>query len=353
MTKSLLLFFTVCHTALANFEVYLKEPNQIPLYAQETNVWCGAASAQMMLEGFPGNVDHVYKQKFIWDTIQPLKVETSWYTDPDGLKAVMGALGGDSNWAVRCSKTAAPLAKSVLRNLADRKYPTTVLVYGSAHWIVLIGATTDVDPGTAAAVTLEKVEAHDPWKAQHVLVSGTTWFQKYWYGPARERGKWSGCFVAVEENTNTQRAEPDYELRVKPAVVDGAPISPEESLRLAKSHLAKLVSENPSFSALSPLKLSAPRLVSHDRGSYYLISLGDTGAIMLNAYTGDWEGLSQFGKPVPVAERREPGTWYFTPSQESPSPFFPVYRIQDQRGVRYVDYEGKTTTALHKMVPGS
>jgi hypothetical protein len=360
MSKHLLVLLSLCHTAFASFEVYLKDANQIPLYAQETGVWCGAASAQMMLEGFPNGEDHVYKQKYIWDTIQPLKVETSWYTDPDGLKRVMDALGGDSNWEARCSQTSAPLMKSSLRNLADRKYPIAVLVYGSAHWIVLIGATTDANPGTSDAINLEKVEAFDPWKAQHVLVSGTVWFQKYWTKPARTRGKWSGCYVAIQENTNTARDDRPLEIRVKAPTTRGIPISPQESLRLARKHLERLTAGSSRFSALSRQALFAPKLVSHDRGSYYLIALGDTrsrlttGALMLNAYTGEWEGLSQFEKtPHYAGERSAQGDWFFTPSQESPSPFFPLYRTQTKGGVSYVSFDGKTHAELHPMTPGS
>lgn len=364
MSKKLLLFFLLSHRALASFEIYLKEANQIPLYAQETSVWCGAGSAQMMLEGFPENVNHVYKQRYIWDTIQPLKVETSWYTDPDGLKAVMGVLGGESNWEVRCSKSSAPFMKSLVRNLYDRKYPITVLVYGSAHWIVLIGATTDSDPSHPSAVTLEKVEAHDPWKAQHVLVSGTTWFQKYWYEPARNRSKWNGCYVAVQENTNTSReslaAEGTVEMKVPAPVINGTVISPEESLKQAKVHLTRIVSENTAFSSLAKQELFEPRLVSHERGTYYLVSIGDKdsrvihGGLMLNAHTGEWEGLSRFEKTRQhLPEKAADGDWFFTPSQESPSPFFPLYRTRGEGEVRYVDYAGRTFTELHPMVPGS
>lgn len=361
MRQIFVLALLACQAGFASYDMYLKDANKIPLYAQETNVWCGAASAQMMLEGFPGGVDHVYKQRYVWDTIQPLKTETSWYTDPDGLKNVMDKLGGDSKWAVECSKHgSARLMLSVLQNIRQTQFPVTVLVYGSDHWIVFIGATTDVDPDMAMMVTLEKVEAFDPWKAQHVLVSGTTWFQKYWYGPARTRGKWSGCFVAVKEISNLKRSQPTFNIRVKSPVTDGEVLTPDEILGKAKQHLSRLVSEKPSFAALSKLELFTPRLVTHSNGSYYLISLGNAdtkllkGALMINPYSGEWEALSQWEKENPyVTERTPNGEWFFTPSQESPSPFFPVYRFQTRNGLRYMDYEGKVSDELKKMIPGS
>jgi hypothetical protein len=245
--------------------------------------------------------------------------------------------------------------------MAKNQYPITVLVYGDGHWIVVIGVTTDLDPNTSSSVVLQKIEANDPWQAQHVLVSGSTWLQKYWYSPAKARGKWDGCYVAIREISTLE--ERDFELRFQASEPQTTLITPRQALRKAKKHLAQQIAENASFSELAKESFLEPRLVNHPSGLYYLIPLGSpvthlsSGAMMLNAYSGEWEGMSHFKEKVRYLDVKHlpRGKWIFSPSKESPSPFFPAYEVEAEvfGSPVYLNQDGKMTHELHALQPGS
>ena len=349
--------------AFALHEVYLKEPNKIPLYAQQTNVWCGAATAQMMLEGFPNDKNHVHPQKTIWNKIQTLKVE-SWYTDPDGLERVLDHYGTGTQWRAHCVKDSKALMRFMVANITESQYPVGALVYGAGHWISVIGATTDVHPYSLSGATLEKIEAHDPWKGQHVLVSGSTWFEKYWYKPV-DFGKWRGCYLIVHEKSQYQRtpwAHIDFD---KPTSANQTRFfEPAELKQRANQYLSQFGSELDHFH-LAKLDALEPMLVRHERGDYYLVPMGDShsgvsqGAVMINAHSGEWEGLSRFAEPHRYLSRTKALTgidtkrlaqsdWIFSPSEQSRSPFHPALRLQSDRNESpiYVNQDGIKSTSL-------
>jgi len=102
---------------LAQHDVYLQIPNTVPNYCQENIIWCGAATCQMLLEGYPGGVEHPFPQAEIWDTILVYKddPEVNWATDPDGLREALMIFGGDPgvNWAIHKNANAQSLMYNV------------------------------------------------------------------------------------------------------------------------------------------------------------------------------------------------------------------------------------------------
>jgi len=71
----LLIGFTL--PALAQYEVDLS--GNVPLYVQEECCWCGAASGQMIMDGYPDPVDRLYhEQEDIWDAIQVNNIDAGW-----------------------------------------------------------------------------------------------------------------------------------------------------------------------------------------------------------------------------------------------------------------------------------
>jgi hypothetical protein len=64
-----LIVVALASTVLAQHEVYLETPNTVPSYCQENEIWCGAGTAQMILEGYPGGAEHPFPQTHIWSRI--------------------------------------------------------------------------------------------------------------------------------------------------------------------------------------------------------------------------------------------------------------------------------------------
>ncbi|NTW77788.1 MAG: hypothetical protein HGB33_08500, partial [Syntrophaceae bacterium] len=57
----------------------------VPDYPEEATNWCGAASAQMIMEGYPAGSCSLL-QEDIWLSIQSYKTEAMWDADPEGMR---------------------------------------------------------------------------------------------------------------------------------------------------------------------------------------------------------------------------------------------------------------------------
>src|SRR5438270_1818793 len=137
-------------------------------HSEEALTWCGAAAGQMVVSGYPGG-SCVQIQADMWDAIQTAKVESSWDTDPAGLRSAMTTLcplppGG--HWSIFADPSAASLMYSVARWMKLRHYPVAAvlntnphnaLVSHREHWDTIKGIVTDLDPTTNPAVTLQFV----------------------------------------------------------------------------------------------------------------------------------------------------------------------------------------------------
>ncbi|MEZ4752094.1 MAG: hypothetical protein R3B54_16100 [Bdellovibrionota bacterium] len=210
-------------------------------------------------------------------------------------------------------------------------------------------------PMMSMVLKLKTVEAHDPWEAQHVLVAGDAWLKKYW-NETGSSGKWRNCYVAVHEVEARSKASlANATIVTDPHPTQGTYLSSEKALQKAKEHLVRITEERRSFNGLANAKLFEPMLVEHEEGDYYLIPIGkeqngtSLGALMVNAYSGAWEGISQFQKPIRYRSQRQAGRWLFQPSEESRSPFHPVY----QTATNYIDFNGKSSQQLHALGLGN
>ncbi len=138
-----IIVFALVGNVSAQHNVYLQTPNTIPSYCQETNIWCGAATAQMILEGYPGGVEHPFTQTHIWNTIQGHldDLGVNWATDPDGLRDTLMDLGGDPgvSWNIHTNSNAQSLMYSVVYWMTRRHFPTAALVFGWQHWVMIDG----------------------------------------------------------------------------------------------------------------------------------------------------------------------------------------------------------------------
>ncbi len=199
LTLAGIMVLIIVGSASAAHDVYLETPNSVPSYCQETNIWCGAATTQMILEGYPGGIEHPFTQTHIWNRIVAHRDDlgVNWATDPDGLRDTLMELGGDPgvSWNIFPNSNAQSLIYSVTYWMTQRHYPTAVLVYGFQHWVMIDGFTTNVDPTTNTTVNLQSIEIVDPWNPPcstatsggvRSLMSGSNWYSNYWYTPGNK-----------------------------------------------------------------------------------------------------------------------------------------------------------------------
>ena len=212
INASVFILFSVFTLNFAQHHVYLEVPNSIPCYCQESNIWCGAATSQMILEGYPGGIDHTYTQTHIWNVIQNHKDDTAvnWATDPDGLKEALMDLGSGSgvNWEIFPNSSAQNQMYSIAYWMSQRLYPTAVLVWGFQHWVTITGFTTDVDPRTNSSVNLQFIEYFDPWNnpcptatsgGVKSWITGSAWYNMYYPESGYSQSKWHNNCIAVIE----------------------------------------------------------------------------------------------------------------------------------------------------------
>lgn len=372
--------------AWAQHQVYLETPNSIPSYCQETNIWCGAATGQMILEGYPGGVEHPFTQTHVWNRIQAHRddLAVNWATDPDGLRDTLGELGPEGHWVIFSNTDAGALTYAMTYWMTRVRYPTAALVYGFQHWVMIDGFTTDQDPTLTGSVTLQWIEIVDPWDPPcpaatsggvRQLMTGSNWYTNYWYAAGNiAASKWNGKFVAVVEPPPTPGV-----ARAPRQVEEGTVITASQARERAVGYLRELpLKERPSFARLLRHTALAPLLVSRERKGYYIVPIGyeegqvSQGAILVNAYNGELQEVALFERPftyLPESRAVRLALSYlcacslpptttvsarliFQPSEQTKSRLLPVWEIRAARKLAYVTQDGRIFDKLTPLAPG-
>jgi hypothetical protein len=305
----------------AEHTIYLRDSNTIPSYCQQDQDWCGAAVGQMILEGYPA-AEHPFDQPGIWQKIESNRDDSTvaWLTDPEGLQRTLMQLGGDSNvnWSVLNDTDASRLMHSIGYWMTKNQFPVAAMVdptgasiYGSfQHWVVIEGFVTDLDPVTNQVIELKSVDIVNPAPpcgtdinrgGIRSTVDSATWYSFYWRVPGNYAGsKWDGNYVAVVEPPLTSGVS---KAPKKALLEQGSVISKNKALELAAKWLKTMSFDN-KYPVLKNVIVSNALLVNETFRGYYLVPLIDksqkdnVGAIIINAYNGDFEEIGVFQKPI-------------------------------------------------------
>jgi hypothetical protein len=370
------------YNASAQSSVYLEVPNSVPSYCQETNIWCGVATTQMILEGYPGGIEHPNTQAYIWSRIVAHRDDAgvSWATDPDGLKETLMEIGGDPgvNWVIHPNANPQSLMYSVAYWMARRQFPVAVLVYGFQHWVMIDGFTSDVDPLTNPTINLQFVEIVDPWNPPcpvassggvRSLMTGSNWYTNYWYSPGiYPASKWNGNYIAVIEPPQTEGV-----AKARMQAVKGKIISEKEARSRADALMKQFQFEKKQkrYEVLRGTISLKPVLINQKNKGYYLVPLGYKdgelcqGAVLLNAYNGEFQEVGTFLKPMKYLSQNQAkiialnylcgckdmkkvikAELIFKPCVETQSRFLPVWMIKIDKRIVYVTQEGRVIEQL-------
>ncbi|WP_372364436.1 hypothetical protein [Candidatus Uabimicrobium sp. HlEnr_7] len=364
----------------AQHRVYLRQSNTIPLYSQQTDYWCGAATTQMLLRGYPNGKEHAFDQTHVWDTIQKYKVETGWASDPEGMKGALNNLA-DSHvggfwqifWWKKGYNPGPNLMYWIARGMTELKFPAHATVYGHGHALVVTGLTTSKNPVNVPSgpINLINIEVHNPWppnKGEKVYMTGSHWYSRYFYPPnSPSNSKWSECMLAtvhIAKNSNAFKEElpiTQGPVLVAPKLQKQGEVISTAVAKLKMHEVLKGKIRESDQQILGGLTMLQPILVNKNHQGYYLIPFGNvrtnesSAAIILNAYTGDFEAMSVFGKPFFYLNEREYRVKninieaVFSPSKECRSPFTPLWKsVSSFDEAVYYDYEGNIVT-LEKL----
>jgi hypothetical protein len=383
----------------------------VPLYGQEQCIWCGAASAQMIRNGYPNPADCLYfTQLYLWNTIQLHNstdpADAAWATDPHGLRGCLQTLSpAGVHWSEFANTNRDTLLFAILYWMNRLNYPCAVLINNGGHWVVIVGFVTDVEPVAGSTPTLQTIQYYDPEPhnvGTDTIMTGAQWFSGPWNGAIIYSGTWYNKYVAIVEPPREKG-----EVRVK-AVKKIAKklLSPAQAVKYAKRWIVEMrLAEQDKYRMLGRKDVSAlePMLVHEeapgrqikkveklktrprikDVPSYYIVPFGFKGEIgerkeqmsrvcvLVDAYTGQLNEVTAFGQPVryllkeeaieivsAAMQTKQKGirdadvALMFQPSDITHVRTWPFWRVKIGQRTVFVDQLGKLYGKLLPSVPG-
>ena len=191
----------------------------VQYHQQDTDYYCGAACAQMVLEqcgsGLLNQVG-LYNDNHSHST-----TESGWYSAPDGVAWTMNARQSGRYFVLDALNTEDAISRMIAWTIHHYRVAPIAMVYGSAHWIVVRGYTASATPQNSGDVgySISGLDINNPWPPtpspgpppphtggdvcgsggnrgvadEHISYS--TWKSTYMTGVPG--GHWSGKFVAV------------------------------------------------------------------------------------------------------------------------------------------------------------
>ncbi|MGD9006950.1 MAG: hypothetical protein PVG41_03460 [Desulfobacteraceae bacterium] len=369
-----------------------------PYYTQDTSYYCGAASAQMILDSENLGI-YVSPQSSIYNYIHSHNICAGWASDPEGLKDGLNHFAGGAAWFTWYAPTGQDDGNNKLAYTIDRYgVPPAALTYGSAHWVVVRGVVTSDQPTIAPAYDIYFFGVNDPWYGATSL-GGDKWIDiRTWNDEVFTGGSWCGApggprFISVVDPEPPTEAKISYPAMQKRRTVV---YKSEEIEEMAANFLEKILSskafreyyDDNTIKNLSLSSIGTAKLVSRldlEKEAYYTVPLiaknGERrsmvqGALLFDAYRGQFKEMSVVDKAVSYVlvdnedyarklfdkqyDMRSKGVTKLTdfdlvwlPSKESRSPFHPfwqakgVTKYSDKPMVlAYMDQEGKLFDGL-------
>jgi len=340
-------------------------------HSEEALTWCGAATGQMILSGYPGTPCNVL-QADVWSSIQANKAESMWDTDPAGLRGALmdqSICTSGAHWTAGFSSSNAPSVMwAVAKWMKLMHYAVGVVLDTDGHnaisshkehWVVIKGIVTDLDPTTASTVALLYVLVVDPAPDNlgdpplERFLTGSQWYSEF-KTVTLAGSAYNGRFVALIEPPQVLGT-----AGARPRVVRGVIISPQRAVAAAQRALTADLSRAEVFRNVATLRAGEPLLVNPHGGAYYYVPFGNNLAVLINAYTGEFMEAARL-KPRPIlakadalaiarrfAGRARPSTVDATlVARDGVSPYFPAWNVAVDGEQVLVDISGKARKVM-------
>lgn len=298
----------------------------VSYHQQDTDYYCGAACAQMVLKSIGAGIidqDQLYNDNHSHSTI-----ESGWYTAPDGLTWTLNNLYPPTfhSWFVLDSLSSEPLiSQKIVWTIHHYKVAPVALVFGSQHWIVVRGYTASAPPANAGdfSFSIESFDINNPEPPTpgglnpalapppphsdgdgcgtggsrgiaDENIAYATWQSDYMTGVPG--GYWGGQFVAVcdPDPPPTRTGKPGR--RFSPYLPEGRLFAPRDAAMQAQTGLESYgLVRRPAIRELSSAKPGEPVLVQRlDRPDefYFIVPFhlnqATPLAVIVDARRGDY-----------------------------------------------------------------
>ncbi len=296
-----------------------------PYYTQTTSYYCGAASAQMILNSENLGI-WVSSQATLYNYIHSHNACTGWASDPKGLRDVLNLYGNPHSppaYFAYYTPSSQDDGNKKLSYTIDRYgVPPTVLIYGCAHWIVVRGTITSDQPTTTPTYTINGFFVNDPWYGSSSLgenkyIDISSWNADYFTGCGWCGSPGGNKFISVVDPKPPPEVTVRYP-RVRPRRDQIIP--PEEILRFAREIVDMLGGQREfherfaeGLEVMRSSQMVKPLLVQRsdrDRQAYYIVPFNreaeTAGAMLLDAYSGQLMELTYVPRPIRYLPDFEP-----------------------------------------------
>jgi hypothetical protein len=326
---------------------------QVAYHQQDTDYYCGAACAQMVLDSIGAGLlgqDGLYTDNHNntnWDQnlFDAFGNKIEWATPPDGLEWTLNDREPGGYYFVEYPLSSEDaISRKIAWTIEHYNVAPCALVLGAAHWIVIRGMDLSNAPISSGDTnyTINSFRVNDPWPPvpswnmvtrtrdmtlvpppphsgtdncgtggnrgqADVVITYTQWKNTYMTGANyHANGHWQGLFVAVcDPDPPATRRGPSIR-RVRP--FDGKRlISRDQVSRLAMEIVKErqLPQDEPWRKSLKGVRPAGPVMVQRlDRldDYYYIVPLvsgkqAATAALVLDARFGDFQQAISFPKP--------------------------------------------------------
>jgi hypothetical protein len=398
------------------FEVDLK--TQVTPHGSMNPNWGGAACCQHAMTGYPPGATSCYiPQSTIWDYIQANNREPGigpwgygWYSDPFAITKTLNDLcPPEHHWVDVSGTDKYTVLYTLFKWMANYKYVSLVCVFAHDYWSTLVYYRTSDDPRFVNNPTLDLIGLYEPYysvfgmpEVDYKEINGSVWMSNpyYWGTPCGgstnpQCGQiWKDKYVGIGEPP-----EVGGKIRVKTIPRIGKKlISPKDATSLARTYLAERQQRGSKFllERMTGVRNAQPMLVrefhpkpfkqrAKEDVRYYLVPFANryevdkTGSplarlsILVNAYTGGFEELCVFPRPVRYLSesevlaiagrslglsRREAGRMevelVFRPLRPHVSSALPAWKVEfDDRALFVTQFGLVLATLLYSMYRGA
>jgi hypothetical protein len=141
----------------------MQEDLDVPYHQQDTDNYCGAACAQMVLHtmGQP-----LLSQDDLYNDNHTHTIEASaWSTPPDGLCWTMNNRQSPRRFTLDSTDTEDPISRTICWAIHHYQVAPIALVFGGNHWAVVRGYTASAAPATSfdTSYTISSFDLNNPW----------------------------------------------------------------------------------------------------------------------------------------------------------------------------------------------
>lgn len=319
------------------FEVNLR--SQVPFYFKDDPNWGGPAVVQMAMNGYPPGATSCYiDQTTIWNYIQANNQEggtgpwgIGWYSDPFAVtKALNDLCPPTGHWIDVSDTDKMKVLYTLLRWMASYNYPSPICFNAHDEWALITDYRTSDDPRLVTNPTLERIGYNIPGQYYENSPADLFLNGPYRWGLPCDGStcgqRWNNKYVGIGEPPLEEGS-----VRVeKVSRVGKKLISLNDAAVIARKFLRELRREKSDFilKRTTGVRAGRPMLVrelpmirtkkkSEENVHYYLVPFAQKNevdklntplarlSVLVNAYTGRYEGLSVFPRPVRYLQPRE------------------------------------------------